>query len=145
MQTNDTAYFIREWNHDVLTWNEALLNYDMCLKNNSLVKSNDNGFFVTHQAYKIDSVKKIMNENDFTQCHLYFNITTNARTFGKHNDDDDVWFWQCQGVTKWIIEDKDEIVLNPGDLIYVPEGVNHSVEALTPRLGVSFGKGENIW
>ena len=52
-----------------------------------------------------------MNKNDFTQAHLYFNITTNARTFGKHNDNDDVWFWQCQGVTKWTIEDEDEIVL----------------------------------
>ena len=32
----------------------------------------------------------------------------------------DVYYWQCQGVTKWIVEDK-EVVLNPGDLIYVPK------------------------
>jgi len=44
MQTNEKAYFIREWNNDVLTWGEALLNYDMCLKNNSLVNQMTMGF-----------------------------------------------------------------------------------------------------
>ena len=50
----------------------------------------------------------------------------------------DVYFWQIQGSTKWEF-DSLSYILNPGDLIYVPRGVYHSVFPLTPRVGISFG------
>ena len=38
----------------------------------------------------------------------------------------DVWFWQCQGVTKWIINGTDECILNPSDLIETSQtGTRH--------------------
>ena len=51
----------------------------------------------------------------------------------------DVYYWKCQGVTQWIVEDKN-VILNPGDLIYIPSGMYHSVTPLSPRLGISMSK-----
>jgi len=59
--------------------------------------------------------------------------------FGRHNDDMDVWFWQCQGLSRWVLDDK-EFTLEPGDLIYVKKGIYHNVSALTPRAGVSMSR-----
>lgn len=139
MKTNDTSYFVRDWNHNVVTWNEALFNYNQSYKSGSLVKGKD-GFYVSHEAHKIDTVKNVLEENNFNVAHLYFNIITSANTFGKHNDTMDVWFWQCQGVTKWVIKDKEEVILNSGDLIYVPAGIDHEVVPLSPRVGISMSR-----
>ena len=136
----ETPYFIRNWNDNVVNWSEALLNFNTSYNNNSLIKSNDNGFFVSHEAHKIDKVSEVLKNNNFNVAHLYFNILTNAKTFGKHQDTMDVWFWQCQGITQWTIDEKDTVTLNPGDLIYVPAGVNHAVKPLTPRIGISMSK-----
>ena len=85
-------------------------------------------------------VQKSLEMLDLKTAHLYINITTDVGTFGIHKDTVDVHYWQVQGKTKWIIEKKDEYVLEPGDLIYVPEGVYHSVIPQGPRVGVSMSK-----
>ena len=129
-------YFIREYNMNVLSWTEAFLNYDNSVKNNKHIKFNYPGFFVSHEGQEIEKVKDVLNHLECTSAHLYFNVTTKVESFGRHKDTVDVWFWQCQGVTKWIL-DNDEVILNPGDLIYIPKGVYHTVVPLSPRLGVS--------
>ena len=131
------SHFIRNYNTNVLTWTEAFLNYDKSIHNNKDIKFNYAGFFVSHEGHEIEIVKSILKDLKCNIAHLYFNITTKAETFGKHKDNMNVYFWQCQGVTKWIIEDKDEVILNPGDLIFIPKGVHHNVIPLSPRLGVS--------
>ena len=60
METNETSYFIRSWNDNVVNWTEALLNYNTSYNSDSLVKGNDNGFFVSHEAHKIDKVSKVL-------------------------------------------------------------------------------------
>jgi ribosomal protein L16 Arg81 hydroxylase len=131
-----TAHFIREYNTDVLNWTEAFLNFDKSVHTEKEIKFNYPGFFVSHDANEIPKVKNVLKDLNCNIAHLYINITTRAKTFGRHNDTMDVYFWQCQGVTKWIL-DNDEIILNPGDLIYIPKGIYHTVIPLTPRLGVS--------
>lgn len=133
-------YFIREYNLDVVNWTEAFLNYDNSVRNNKQIKFSYPGFFVSHEGHEIEKVKDVLKDLKCSIAHLYFNISTKAETFGKHKDTMDVYFWQCQGVTKWIIEDKDEVILNPGDLIYIPRGINHNVIPLSPRLGVSMSE-----
>jgi len=128
---------IKNYNTDVLNWTEAFLNYDKSVHNNNDIKFSYPGFFVSHDAHEIEKVNIIINDLGCNIAHLYFNITTKAKTFGKHKDSMDVYFWQCQGVTKWIIEDNNEVTLNPGDLIFIPKGVYHTVIPLSPRLGVS--------
>lgn len=133
-------YFIREYNLDVVNWTEAFLNYDNSVRNSKQIKFSYPGFFVSHEGHEIEKVKDVLKDLKCSIAHLYFNISTKAETFGKHKDTMDVYFWQCQGVTKWIIEDKDEVILNPGDLIYIPRGINHNVIPLSPRLGVSMSE-----
>lgn len=140
MKTNEIPYLVKNWNNNVVNWTEALLNFNTSYNNNSLIKSKDNGFFVSHEAHKINKVSKILQENNFNEAHLYFNIITNAETFGKHKDKMDVWFWQCQGITQWIINEKEKVLLNSGDLIYVPIGVYHEVIPLSPRIGISMSR-----
>lgn len=131
------AYFIRGYNLDVVTWIEAFLNYNNSVNHNKLISCEHPGFFISHDAHEIEKVKQVLKNLNCNAAHLYFNIATKAKTFGNHKDSMDVYFWQCQGVTKWIIDNKDEVILNPGDLIYVPKGVYHKVIPLSPRLGVS--------
>jgi len=130
-------YFVREYNLDVVNWTEAFLNYDNSVRNNKQIKFSYPGFFVSHEGHEIEKVQNVLKDLKCSIAHLYFNISTKAETFGKHKDTMDVYFWQCQGVTKWIIEDKDEVILNPGDLIYIPKEIYHSVIPLSPRLGIS--------
>ncbi len=129
-------HFIREYNMNVLDWTEAFINFNNSVSQNKEIKFNYPGFYVSHEGHHIDKIKEVLKDLNCNIAHLYFNISTNAETFGKHKDTMDVYFWQCQGVTKWIVED-DEVILNPGDLIYIPKGVYHNVIPLTPRLGVS--------
>ena len=131
---------VRDFNFDVLNWTEAFLNYDESVNRNENIKFNEPGFFVCHNAHRIEKVNKVLKELELDYAHLYFNITTKAKTFGEHQDNMDVWFWQCQGVTKWIINGTDEYILNPSDLIYVPAETKHNVIPMTPRLGVSMSK-----
>ena len=128
---------------NVLSWNEIFLNFDLAAKSKELIKHNPIGFFVCHSAWRIDRLKPIMEDLNVDDAHLYFNITTVGENFGNHKDNEDVYFWQCQGISKWVIEDK-EYILEPGDLIIVPAGVYHNVKALTPRAGVSMSKGEKV-
>jgi len=140
-------YFIREFNMNVVSWTEAFLSYDRSVRNQNHIKFNPPGFFVSHEGHDIEKAKNVMNELECNHAHLYFNITTKTKTYGRHKDTVDVWFWQCQGATKWILDDKhlggnwtDEVILNPGDLIFIPKNMYHNVIPLSPRLGISMSK-----
>jgi len=128
------------YNKKIVSWKDALDNFNWSLNNNDDIKHNDFGFFVSHRADQIKRVKPVLEDLKCNSAHLYFNIITKAKTFGNHKDTMDVWFWQCQGKTKWIIEDKTVYNLNSGDLIYVPKGIKHEVIPLTPRVGISMAK-----
>ena len=60
----------------------------------------------------------------------------------RHSDPVDGVFVQCLGTTKWTAfyeEETESFIVKPGDIMYIPKGVEHSVETLEPRIGVSFG------
>ena len=57
-----------------------------------------------------------------------------------HSDAVDGFFIQFNGQSKWRIyknEIPEEYILSSGDLIFIPKGLNHSVESLCPRNSVS--------
>jgi mannose-6-phosphate isomerase-like protein (cupin superfamily) len=67
-----------------------------------------------------------------------------------HSDDRETFYWQCQGNAEWQIYDdwRDREpaqghFLEPGDVIYLPRGVNHSVRMPTPRMAVVFELGQD--
>jgi hypothetical protein len=56
----------------------------------------------------------------------------------EHFDPQDNIHWNCIGKSSWIINKKDEIILNPGDIIFIKAGTYHSVKTLEPRVGIIF-------
>ena len=134
---NNNFKLQKKFNDDVVTWEEAIADYDNSKNKNLHVKeSSPYGFFVTHNIDYLPKVKKVLDILNLNFAHLYCNLTTNAPTFGEHVDQVDVYFWQCQGSTKWIINEK-IFILNSGDLLFVPSGVKHNVIPLCPRIGIS--------
>jgi ribosomal protein L16 Arg81 hydroxylase len=96
-------------------------------------------FTVTVDGHTIGSARVVLETLGLTVAHVYVSTEKGNHGFGKHNDPDDVYFWQCQGSTKWVT-DYGDYTLEPGDLIYVPATVNHEVISLTPRAGLSMSK-----
>jgi len=154
-QKNHQVY--RKYDSNVLTWEETIDNINYSFKKDShMIQYENLGFFST-QADKIKKCehifKKIEEKNkdtrfNFTTAHLYVSFTEKSKTAGKHRDGAFVWYWQCIGKTEWTIYENDEehiYILSPGDIIYVPRGIYHSVAPLTPRVGVSFGSELNSW
>lgn len=130
--------YIKKFDLKVPTWQEILCNLNESILNNEEVRHNCLGFFASFNAKKIKKVLNVMEKLKAVDAHLYVNITINGKTYGNHCDKMDVYFWQCQGKTKWIFEnEKKEFILSKGDLIIVPKGVYHNVLPLTSRAGIS--------
>ena len=137
IKMNSIPTLQRNFNEDVVTWGEAIHDYDKSKNENlSIRESSPFGFFVTHDIHYLPRVKKVLDILNLNFAHLYCNLTTEAPTFGEHVDQVDVYFWQCQGSTKWIINEK-IFILDPGDLLFVPKGMKHDVIPLCPRIGIS--------
>ena len=126
----------RKYNTNTISWQEALDNLQYSRSNDLLIKVNPPSFFVCHEGHKIKKVKHVMKDLKCHSAHLYINAFSQEENSGNHKDQMDVWFWQCQGRTKWII-DKKEITLREGDLLFIKKQVYHKVIALGPRVGVS--------
>jgi mannose-6-phosphate isomerase-like protein (cupin superfamily) len=57
-----------------------------------------------------------------------------------HSDPVDGFYIQCEGQTTWRAyydDHVDEYPANPGDLLYIPKGINHSVESMNIRAAIS--------
>jgi mannose-6-phosphate isomerase-like protein (cupin superfamily) len=64
-----------------------------------------------------------------------------------HSDPVDGFYIQCEGQTTWRAfygDNTEEYQVNPGDMLYIPKGVPHSVESMNIRasLSISFFDGE---
>ena len=64
-----------------------------------------------------------------------------------HSDPVDGFYIQCEGQTTWRAfygDNVEEYQVNPGDMLYIPKGVSHSVESMNVRasLSISFFDGE---
>ena len=128
---------LKKFNTKTPSWDEILKNLNDCIINNFYVIHKPTAFWVTHNAERILKVKNVYKKLKAKSAHLYINIHSKSETFGEHQDGVDVAFWQIKGISKWIIN-KQEYIVNEGDLIKVDKGVTHSVHPLTPRAGISF-------
>lgn len=142
-----THNYAKNLHTDVITWEEIISCFDLNIQNKNYIKILENFGIVLHE---INSVKKIFpilteiidkNPSQKYSAHAYISFSAESKTFGKHKDQSDVWFWQCIGNTKWIVYDTEINVytLSPGDIIYIPREMYHDTIPLSPRLGISFG------
>ena len=131
---------VRSYNKDVPSWQSCFDNLNESMINNEQIKHDNFGYFVSHSAHKIKEVKLVLDELKFTIGHLYININAQGEGFGRHKDDDDVFFWQGQGKTLWLFDDGTKYLLELGDLIKVPRQTYHTVISLSARAGISMSR-----
>lgn len=144
----DTHEYFKTLLFPVPSWDSIIKNIDRNLSENLEVKIKNNLGIVTHdlsdiaETYSPLELIKKQNPGQIYSAHFYVSLSRVSETFGKHKDVSDVWFWQCQGKTKWTVyenNDEYEYILSPGDVIYVPKQIYHNTQPLTARAGVSFG------
>lgn len=130
------------------TWDEVIDLLDFSFHNNQPYKDSGNYGLVVHCAERIPSVLDVINQikKEHEYClgidaHVYMSLSSKSKTFGRHNDNVDVFFWQVKGQTRWVVEGSQKVTttLNSGDIIYVPKGQYHDTRPLGPRFGISFG------
>lgn len=128
------------------TWEDVILDLDRNIQECQHVIALNNLGFVTHFGERIPKVDQIVeeikkkrpNEPMYT-AHVYISLLHNSETFGNHKDETDVFFVLALGKMKWIIEDTEVHELTAGDMLFIPKGVFHKPEPMTPRVGISIG------
>jgi mannose-6-phosphate isomerase-like protein (cupin superfamily) len=91
---------------------------------------------------KLDSLMPTPAFQTFTLA----NFVGGEKPVNIHEDPRHSFYWQCQGKSVWKSYKYDdgefvlfqEIEVSPGDMIFVPNGVFHSVETPEPRAAISF-------
>ena len=136
MAVSDKVIVKRNYNNNTISWKEAFSNFNDSISKKEFIK-NIEGFFVSHNAERISLVQDVLNDLECRVAHLYIGIDVTNPGFGRHNDQEDVWFWQNKGISRWDFDNGDSYTLNEGDLIYVPEGVYHKVSTVEARFGIS--------
>jgi hypothetical protein len=128
-------------------WENVVDEIDRSIKVKSKIRVLPNFGMILHEAENIKGVDFLLKEYSKldssipSSAHCYISFSEKSDTFGRHKDTSDVLFWQALGSTKWIVEDDKiyEYKLCPGDVIYIPSGLYHTVIPLTPRVGISLG------
>lgn len=134
--------------HWLPTWEQVIDNLNLCHPDTCIFLEGDG--VVCHDVQHNDywpvhnfGQHLASQHNDApVSIHTYISFTDKSETFGKHKDDVDVYFLNALGQTKFIVWEDDheyEYHLEPGDLLYIPAGLWHSTEPLTPRVGLSYG------
>jgi len=129
------------------TWDEILKEFNRIVVSGEKLKFFNNmgyGLFTGHNIRYVGDLLEEYKKLDTlpATAHCYISFLEIADSFGRHNDDSDVLYWQIQGSTRWTIEDGNDTSiyeLKPNDFVYVPKSMYHEVIPLTPRVGVSFG------
>lgn len=145
-QQSNKHYVFRNVQIEAPSWADILNNLNTNIVSNAKIKILDNLGFVTLDAENMILVKPLVEAIKLTtpnkcSAHCYISLLEISGTFGRHNDNADVFFWQVQGSTKWIVEQDTiyEYILHPNDIIYIPRFVVHEVQPLGPRAGISIG------
>ena len=74
-------------------------------------------------------------------CHIFFSLKKGAEGLRKHKDTAHNFIVMCVGEVKVnvFLEEEIELILEPGDYVFIPARVDHSITTLTDkRLSCSF-------
>jgi hypothetical protein len=141
---------------------EELGDFGICLQENNLVVR-DLFYMTVVSSYptKSKEINAIANtlskdiwdveEYRMPQVSYFVNLVSkntnvfNKTTVGPHTDPTDAIFLQLVGNATWNTYSKDNLkdpiaseVVYPGDIIIIPTGVYHEVDAVNPRAGIQF-------
>ena len=114
----------------------------------------DNGAYVKERFKKYFPEIFKMTETLEQECGISINLAGPKVCVGpyqnlSHKDSWPAFSLQCQGQTYWTISDKSlmgedpikyqkTFEMNPGDLLFFPEGIYHQIEVSAPRASLQF-------
>lgn len=103
--------------------------------------------FIIHSPYVSDGVKNIVKSIEQTNhvscdAHVYMG-KHNSQSFPPHDDNSHNLIVQCVGETVWRVwtdgyDPSIDVVMSPGDAIFIPKGITHQAQPLSDRMSVSF-------
>lgn len=93
-----------------------------------------------HRRFRLNHTDK----NTLT-CQLFgTTIVEKGTSLEKHHDSENNLFWQCKGKSRWMLFDSYEtdkpymdIIVEEGDVLFIPSNTIHYVEPETPRACVA--------
>jgi hypothetical protein len=122
-----------------VSWKDVKLKVSDEIKQNSgLVINGDKYSFVCHNDYLPGTLKPAYQEVGLEEMHVYISFYGSVETFGRHNDEDDVLIVQSIGKMAYRFDNGIICMLNPGDSLFIPEGVYHDPIVHEPRVTLSF-------
>jgi len=136
---------------DSLNYNLSKINFDPKRSNlENEVQNLPKGTFCIRRGkkpFKVNDVRRkihdLQPESERCSCLIFISLFENSHTFPRHIDSYDVYIVQAQGLTKYILEEDGEelheYILEPGDALYIPKDVYHSIFPITPRISLSYG------
>ena len=92
---------------------------------------------VVAEMRRIIELKHAVKDPHRVNCHMFISLVSNSQCFDWHNDFDDTYIWQIKGRTK-CYTCEDDAILEPNDMIYIPQRKMHRLEIIEPRISVSF-------
>jgi len=155
-------HFFGNIRHPIPTWKYVMDCFELSLKEDIKQKENDqhkpcireleNYGFVIQKLFFDDYLNNFKDSIEYSHsnhrknnqvfsAHIFTSFSSISKTFGLHTDTMDVWCWQIVGETQFTVlgkRDKFEKILTPGELIYVPRGMEHDTKPLGPRALISF-------
>ena len=93
---------------------------------------------VADQIDSITPVKEYLNENlkrEIVGVDMYVTLTTKGDY--KYSSDNDVLIWNAIGHSELKISDEERL-LEPGDMVYIPSGVEYTYKPTTARAYIVF-------
>lgn len=140
--------------YELLTWEDCVNTLNKHFVEDKWMRLMPDFSFAAYDVSEYLQVQRILNHlkkinpSKASNAHMYCNMSVTGGTMGMHVDTQDVWIWQCAGITKWTIHydngfnhPYEGIIvqeLTPGDMLYIPKGLYHSAKPLTPRFSISF-------
>ena len=99
---------------------------------------------ITHTQDNLnDRVREIVQEEAKEQyklnnLHIYSTLLAESFVFKSHKDPHSIMLVQCIGNTQYGFEDGRNIMLEPGDGLYIPRGIYHAPRVFGPRVTFSY-------
>jgi quercetin dioxygenase-like cupin family protein len=93
---------------------------------------------VADQIDSITPVKEYLNENltaEIKGVDMYLTLTTKGDY--KYSSDNDVLIWNAIGHSEFKLEEEKRL-LEPGDLVYIPAGIEYEYKPTTARTYIVF-------
>ena len=86
----------------------------------------------------LDAYQEVDNKIPVSGLHIYTSFSSMFSPYGRHRDDEDVLIVQAVGNMTYSFDDGSVCKLEPGDALYIPEGVHHNPSVSGPRITLSF-------